>query len=207
MLIGASAIAQSEKFNRIEVGYANSRIATVFGSGVPMHGAGIGFYTVVQSDNRLFIECGLTAAFAACDRSGTQSIDEQETMQHYAMKHLWASIPVNVGYDFQLTDDYAIRPYVGLACNAGIYGHSYNKTMAAMTIMGNDVQMGNKIDSKWYGSDDDTLRRFRLSGQIGLQLRLKDYSIGYQYQGDFTRMDDESKTRIRTSFVSIGRYF
>ena len=180
MLIGASAIAQSETFNRIEVGYANSRTATVFGSGVPMHCAEIGFYTMVQSDNRLFIECGLTAAFAACDRSGTQSIDVQETMQHYAMKHLWTSLPVNVGYSFQLTDDYAIRPYVGLACNAGIYGHSYNKTMAAMTIMGNDVQMGNKIDSKWYGSDDDYLHRFRLSGQIGLQLLLKDYSIGYQ---------------------------
>lgn len=143
MLLAASAIAQSEKSMRVEIGYANTRTATKVGSSVPMHGPEIGvFFDFLANDNHFALEIGVNAAFAACDRSATMtSITptgigdiELTTYQHYAIKHFWAGIPINVGYNFQMCDSYAIRPYLGLAFNAGFYGQTYEKSRADIPL-------------------------------------------------------------------------
>ena len=226
-----AVFAQKRSFFRVEAGYANTRLVTDIENGRPMHGGQISFLSGFQLTDRLYVESGVTAMLAAYDSQesyplvvgvykvqyynfasgyyASETTIWSDVHNHEKKKSMSVGIPVNLGLRIPLAENYTLQPYMGVALNYGVFGkYEYQTIIYSM----DRLQPYRVIEGEenWYtgsGSDYDSCDRLRLSGQAGLQLRWKDWSLSYQYQCDITRMESTLLTRFRTSTASIGYYF
>lgn len=86
------------------------------------------------------------------------------------------AIPVNVGYQFQISDGFALAPYAGL--NVRYY------------LGGKKKRDGG--DAKLFDSDECDWNAFAFGWQIGVKATFSKFSAGLSYGTDFTEMVEDA---------------
>ena len=85
------------------------------------------------------------------------------------------SIPVNVSYKFG-NENFAVSPYVGQAFRFGLsYKYNYGSTETNMY-------------------DDADTNRFQLILNLGVNIHIRQFTLGYRYQLSETKMDKKTDT-------------
>lgn len=122
----------------------------------------------VSSTLPIYVETGLGATFGFGD---------------YDTKFLFASIPVNATYKFEVTDGIKIAPLIGITLQGNIMGE-------------------NEYDD-WF--DDYDAKRFTVGFQVGSNFEFGKFFIGVSYGTAFNEIADETKQK--SVKASLGLVF
>lgn len=112
----------------------------------------------VSSDMPLYIETGLGATYCFGD---------------YGTKFLFASVPVNVTYKFEVAEGIKIAPFLGI------------------TLQGNII--GEDDEYNWF--DDYDAKRFTAGFQIGSNFEFGKFFVGVGYGTAFTDLVEGAKQK------------
>ena len=99
-------------------------------------------------------------------------------------------IPVNIGYHFQISDNFGIGPYLGI--NVRYY------------LSGKADYEG--VDIKLFDSDEGDWNAFAFGWQIGGKAVLKKFLFGISYGIDFTEMAEDAD-KIGSLKITLGYNF
>lgn len=134
---------------------------------ISLNGIGIGFTHSwgISSSAPLYIQSGI----------GFQYAFGSEDEVDYNMYSV--SIPVNLGYQFQISDGFALAPYLGV--NARYY-------------LGGKAKVDD-YEIKLFDSDEGDCNAFAFGWQIGVKALLgKTFAAGISYGTDFTEMVEDA---------------
>lgn len=169
-LISSSTVTykKSEKkgYTRLGVSYNSVK----FGDGDASNGVSLDWAKgiSVSSSVPLFIETGIGATYCFGD---------------YGTKFLYASVPVNVTYKYEMTDGIKIAPFAGI------------------TLQGNII--GEDDESNWF--DDYDAKRFNVGFQVGSNFEFGKFFVGVSYGSAFNDLIEEAKQK--TFKASVGFVF
>jgi len=145
--------------------YVGNETSTTF------HGISVGFSYFIPVLGQLGFDAGVKGQYLFRN--------EEKGSTTYKDNMLSATVPVNVVYDFRVTDGLAIDPFVGL------YGR-YNFSAKNVEETGNtrnSQNMFSKDQAKFFGYD--TYDRFQFGWQAGVNFRISDMvTIGAAYWMD-----------------------
>lgn len=103
------------------------------------------------------------------------------------------SVPVNLGYKMNLTNDIALFPYFGANFKAYIIAKtSYDKSDKKINYFNND-------DTNGYAYE-----RWHVGWHIGADLQLSRFVIGVNYGEDLTRFSPRTDKKMNTFQVRAG---
>lgn len=186
-LIAAMAVASMSAMAqfRAEVGYLSTK-AKVDGSHADdaMKSFKIGGYYMIDdiAIEKSVVEAGLTFAMGSYKEHNTK------------VKYSNFAIPVNAGYKIVISDEFSVRPYVGI-------NFKFNTTYKTKTEEG-----PTKIEIDLLDSDE--AHRFQLGGQLGGVVQWKQFTAGFQHQGDWTSLYDEGdKVTMPNNAFTVGIIF
>ena len=104
-------------------------------------------------------------------------------------------VPVNLTYDFQVSDAVTIAPYGGLTARFNLFGNIKNGDSKSQSI----------FDEKKVGKDY-VAKRFQIGWQIGANVKFNDkWFLGASYGTDFSEI--AKKTKISTASITAGLLF
>lgn len=145
-----------------------------------LNGIAVGFNYAVPISGPLFFDAGLKGQF----------FWKKEKKHGYeATTNLFsASIPVDLVYDWIVSEGFAVDPYVGL------YGR-YNFSATGKLEEDNYSYKVNYFD-KDDMEGDVTMKRFQFGWQVGVNFRISEVlTVGGGYFMDFNEIDEHTKMR------------
>lgn len=125
---------------------------------------------------------------------------ETEGLSTFKDNMFSASIPIDILYDFRVTEGFAIDPYVGL------YGR-YNFSAKNIEEVGggrNTQNLFDKEQARYYGYE--TLDRFQYGWQVGVNFRISNVvTIGGAYWADLNDIGED--TNLHGFNILLGANF
>ena len=224
----SSSSSDGEGYTSIRLHYNNFEIEPKEGSfdAVPSFGISLVKGWAISQDMPLFLEAGVGASYT----SG-ELIKNQYGKSEYSA--ISAEIPVNIGYKFQINDEFAIMPFVGVSARYNITGKTKDKAndgggydydddyyyggyyAKAGYDYGydDDYDYGYGYDDENEGADDDDegadddddVKKFQFGWQIGARAMYNQFSVGVSYGADFNEISDDCKAK--SLIISVGYNF
>lgn len=143
----------------------------------------------ISSNTPLFLEYGVTLTWL----NGSEDDDVEELSRNI----LDISVPVNLAYKVNVSDEFSIVPYIGPSARLNI--------MSKATL--EDSYESVSID--FFDKDDvgkeSVWNRFQIGAQVGIGVSFNNYYFSYQYQWDF--MDLAKKMTMTRNMISVGFNF
>ena len=217
----SSSSSDGEGYTSIRLHYNNFEIEPKNGSydAVPSFGISLVKGWAISQNMPLFLEAGVGASYT----TGELAKDEYGKLEYSAIS---AEIPVNIGYKFQINDDFAIMPFVGVSARYNITGKAEYKV--------NDGDGYDYDDDDYYGGyyakagydygydydydygydyDDDyedegakeDAKKFQFGWQIGARAMYNQFSVGVSYGADFNEIAEDCKAK--SLIISVGYNF
>lgn len=131
----------------------------------------------VSSSTPLFVEAGAALEYRS-DKEGDASINMMSV-----------NIPVNLVYKYNITDDIAIKPLVGIDLR--------------LNVLGNYKEDGEKISI--FKDDFLDYGRFQAGWHLGCGFTYSQFELGITYGQDFNKIDGEG--RLTNTVISLGYNF
>ncbi len=158
--------------------------------------------TGLSSSTPLFLELGLGVSYSSGSDDVTFEFYDYN-YGYYSYKAdltntLWSLyVPINLTYQFNITDKFALAPYIGARLRYNLSGNM-------------ELEIGGKSkDIDWFDEDDmgddNTCNRFQAGYQVGINAIFNKVSIGLEYEGYFTEL--ARKTDISAWSIGIGFHF
>ena len=102
---------------------------------------------------------------------------------------MWSlTVPVSVGYKFDLNEEWSLVPYAGVNVRANILGEA------------DDIDIFDEDEMQGY-----EWKRFQFGAHVGVTANYKNYSIGAKYGFDFNEIAEEAK--CSTIAIALGYNF
>lgn len=183
----SSSSSDGEGYTSIRLHYNNFEIEPKNGSydAIPSFGISLVKGWAISQDMPLFLEAGVGASYT----TGELYKDEDLGLK-WEYSAISAEIPVNIGYKFQINDEFAIMPFVGVSAR-------YNITC--------------KAEGKPYGENaydkkaEDDVKKFQFGWQIGARAMYNQFSVGVSYGADLNEIAKDSKAK--SLIISVGYNF
>lgn len=173
----AGSSSSSEKKNSVYFQYNPSEFS---GDGLDesFNAVALGYSkTFGFAEEALFLEVGGALQYSFYSKSGLK-------INFFSVK-----IPINFGYNWQVTDKVAIAPYVGLTARGNVYGR---------------YEAGGHSDNLFSG--DGAWKRFQIGWQVGTNVKFLDkFYVGCSYGTDFNKIADGIK--VKTTSITAGLMF
>ena len=186
-------------WNRVFIEYNPSKIATDIDGAddLDFKGFSIGYMRGISVTQTLplYVEAGVAFQYR------TYKEDIEDSYYDYTEKINTASlnIPVHLLYRFNVTNDFAIEPFVGLDFRFNISG----KYKIEADGESEDLNLFDKDDMDQIGLD--AFKRFQAGWHIGVNLNYKPVYFGVHYGKDFNEIHDHMK--VATTHITLGFNF
>lgn len=213
----SSSSSDGEGYTSIRLHYNNFEIEPKVGSydAVPSFGISLVKGWAISQDMPLFLEAGVGASYT----TGELYKDEYAKLEYSAIS---AEIPVNIGYKFQINDEFAIMPFVGVSARYNITGKAEVKANDGGGYDDDGDYYGGYYAKAGYdyGYDDDygygyeeyenegaeeDAKKFQFGWQIGARAMYNQFSVGVSYGADFNEIADDCKAK--SLIISVGYNF
>ena len=209
----SSSSSDGEGYTSIRLHYNNFEIEPKEGSfdAVPSFGISLVKGWAISQDMPLFLEAGVGASYT----TGELVKDEYGKYEYSAIS---AEIPVNIGYKFQINDDFAIMPFVGVSARYNITGKTEVKANDGDGYYDDDYHGGYYAKAGYdYGYDDGydddyenegaekDAKKFQFGWQIGARAMYNQFSVGVSYGADFNEIAEDCKAK--SLIISVGYNF
>lgn len=211
MLLTVGATMAQESYTRLQVSYISNSLTNAEFDGEDMV-APKGFVLggvmglPVSDVLPIYLEPGVTLSWSHSAKDlktlGVKVAEEKFTYMNIA-------VPVNGVYKYELNDKVAFSGHAGLNFKVNFMAKEHNKTFDPMS--GKQLT---KDDFSWISKDDmgDRENRaniFQLGGQVGAGVHLGQFYIGWQFQTDFMKfqqddVDGADKHKWHTQYITIG---
>ena len=116
---------------------------------------------------------------------------------HYQINALSFKVPLNLTYNWQVSNVFAIAPYAGLTARINAWGRYKYKD--------DDYYYG-ESKGNLFSSDEGGAKRFQVGWQAGANFKFNKVYIGASYGTDFNKFDD-GDGKIHTTSVTLGFIF
>lgn len=156
----------------------------------------------------MYVETGLNLNFGFAKIYG-----EEEEDYAYFQKYQFAAlaIPVNFAYKFNINDNIAIKPYIGLNFKFNLLG----RTKGEIEIYDEDLEDyfdEEDLESKWgslyskkdMGDKDAVWNRFQMGWHIGADVQFNKFYVGLNYGTDFIPAWKYKKYKVNSGTFNIG---
>lgn len=192
----SSSSSDGEGYTSIRLHYNNFEIEPKNGSfdAVPSFGISLVKGWAISQSMPLFLEAGVGASYT----TGELIKSEYGKLEYSAIS---AEIPVNIGYKFQINDDFAIMPFAGVSARYNITGKAEYK---ANDGDGYDYDYEDYEDYEDEGAEEDA-KKFQFGWQIGARAMYNQFSVGVSYGADFNEITDDCKAK--SLIISVGYNF
>lgn len=183
----------NEAYNRISVSYAMGTLDIERNHNtLDLSGAAINFThgLPLSSDIPLFLEIGGTLSWLQYSESEHGYKDEFTVID--------ASLPVNLTYKINISDEFSIVPFVGPNAR-------FNIVATEKFSEGARSESFSLFDKNDLEYKDDLWNRFQIGGQVGIGFNFNKFYAGYQYQWNLTDLS-KNMTLSRNS-ISVGINF
>lgn len=195
-------VKKTDSYSRIYVGYNPMTVSTDYEGvdDVTLHGVSFGYTRGISLSKSLpmFLEVGGKVAFNFKKDSDDDDYESIETKQ----KALSVSVPVNFTYKLSFGDgNISLSPFFGLTFKGNVLAKeteevTYNHRTEKETYDYFDKDDVGK-DGQW--------KRFQAGWQIGANLDIKQFSLGFHYGSDFNEIC--KKTTTSNWAVTLGYNF
>lgn len=186
-IAAATALLSSEKaqgYDKISLGYDhtkfNTQISGVLGTAhttMGLNGVGVGYRHGFGIANNLFLETGAGIHFL----SGSE--------MQVSTRMIYGQVPVNLVFDFPITEGVSIAPYAGTG------------------LMVNALSQSKTGGSGWvshFDAGDYSYNRFQVGWQTGFLLNYDKYFFGVEYGSDILPVFDKTLVNVRTRINKHG---
>lgn len=186
----SSSSSDGEGYTSIRLHYNNFEIEPKNGSydAVPSFGISLVKGWAISQDMPLFLETGVGASYTT-----GELFKDKDLGLKWEYSAISAEIPVNIGYKFQINDEFAIMPFVGVSARYNITGKAEGKP----------------YDEGGYNNEnakaEDDVKKFQFGWQIGARAMYNQFSVGVSYGADFNEIADDSKAK--SLIISVGYNF
>lgn len=161
----------------------------------------------VAKEMPMFIEFGfnINAAFSS------QEDEKGETITKGQFASL--SIPLNYAYRLDITDNFAIKPFIGLNFKLNILGRQrLDYSDEYMEKYGEYVSSQEGRWSDLYEKDEErngghAWNRFQLGWHIGVDFQFNKFFIGLNYGTDFISAYSYKKNKVNSQTLNLGLGF
>ncbi len=180
----SGAVADTENYNRVSVGYSPINIEKISLTGLSA-GWTRGFN--LMQGQPLFLETGVNVmyGFGKDDIPGYEGYEVDYT-------YLAVNVPVLATWKFALSDQFTLAPYAGV-------------NMRGNLILKAEAD-GEKLD--FFDKPEDggaDAKRFTLGASFGVNVEYNKFALGVGYTTDFTELAKETKVDYLT--ISVGLKF
>ncbi len=207
-----STVAQIEDYNQLGISYVNEAFSYDFPKSygdmdnIGMNGIGVKYIHgfSVSSTLPMYVETGLNFNFCF----GSQDSEDDYDDSQYKYQHAALAVPVNFAYKFNINDNVAIKPYLGLNFKYNVLGRTkYEED--------DDDDYGyydNDSKSKWeslydkkdMGGKDYVWNRFQMGWHIGAELQVNKFFFGLNYGTDFIKAYSYKKMKINSATLNVS---
>lgn len=231
----ASSQAEIKDYNQIGVSYVNESFKFDFPEGddrdnLTGNGFGISYTHGFSVTKKLpiYVETGLRFNFNFASEDNSDKDYGYEAKTKY--QHAALSIPINIAYKFNVTDNFAIKPYLGLNFKFNVimrqkYESSYNQDndhdwddddywdwddySRASSSSEPKAKWKDMFSKKDMDSKDYVWNRFQMGWHVGADFQFSKFYLGVSYGTDFIKAWDWKKYKVNTGTlcVSIGGCF
>lgn len=165
----------------------------------------------------LFVEAGIQLQYRTHLESDNEDFEYGSIDWKTRFNMFSINIPVNLGYKFNINQDFAVMPYFGLDFRFNLMANINNKYKLDLDsefseyedeIEENlDEEMGkiNLFDKDDMGDEDYTWKRFQAGWHIGASVMYKKLTLSVNYGTDFSEI--AKKTKLSTTTLSLGVNF
>lgn len=159
----------------------------------------------------MYIETGLKFNFTLGSVEGEDDEDYTAKYQHAAL-----SVPVNFAWKFNINDNVAIKPYLGLNLKLNVIGrHKWEYTGEEEEDEYDYEDEEEDDESKWaswyskkdMGDKDLVWNRFQLGWHIGADFQFNKFYVGLNYGTDFIPAQKYKKFKVNSATLNIGLGF
>lgn len=208
MLLTVGATMAQESYTRLQVSYITNTLSNIDEDAIAPKGFALGgVLGLPVSDNLpIYLEPGLNISWSHSAKDlkelGCKIAEEKFSYMNVA-------VPVNGVYKFELNDKVAFSGHAGLNFKVNFMAKEHSKTFDP--VSGKETS---KYDCSWISKDDmgDRENRaniFQLGGQVGVGVHLGQTYIGWQFQTDFMKFQQEDvdgadKHKWHTQYITIG---
>lgn len=181
MMLAAMAMLTLTAFAqfRVEAGYMTAKYE-LDGDGIDVTSDAftslkLGAYYMINdiAIEKSVLEAGVTFGMGSLKENGVK------------MKYSNIAVPINAGYKIEITDEFSVRPYVGINLK---FNTSYKEE-----------------DYDFF--DDDDAKRFQFGGQLGGLVQWKQFTAGVQYQSDFSSLHKDYDFKTKNTAITVGMIF
>lgn len=222
----SNVAANTDNYDRITLSYNPQTIIPDYddADNLGLYGISLGYTKGISISKSypLFVEVGarLNYSFKTQDMFEDEDLDsdEEEAMDllfnkhHYTTSYMNIAVPVNLAYKFQVKDNVAITPFVGVTLKGNLLAKvSYD---IELTEEGEDYiddelleeyeDDVNYFDKKDVGKDY-VWNRFQIGWNIGAGVDFNQWYVGFSYGSDF--MEIAKKTKTSNWAISLGYNF
>ncbi len=216
-------------YNQIGISYVNESFNFDFPKDYHMEDIGTNGFGLkyihgfsVSKNLPMFVETGVNFNF---NFGSNESGDEDYTE---TLKFQWASlsVPVNFAYKFNVGENLAIKPYLGLNVKFNVLGRqkkeyggddddwyddddwdywsSYDYDYDYdYDYEGNNDKWANLFDKKDMGGKDQVWNRFQLGWHVGADLQYSKFFVGISYGTDFIKAYKYKKLGVNTGTLNV----
>lgn len=211
----SSTTTEPADYNQVGVSFVNESFSFDYPKDYEMENVGLNGFGLkyihgfsVSKSLPMFLETGLSFNF----NFGSKDIAYEDYDGYYSLKekyqHAALSVPVNFAYKFNINENFAVKPYLGLNFKFNILGRmkyevgedydddDYDYWRSAAGSRGyddwddwDDDEYGDKwtnlYDKKEMG--DAPWNRFQMGWQIGADVQFKKFFLGLEYGTDFIK--------------------
>ena len=180
--LGLAYTAKAQEFEDVNSVYIQYDAVSI--DELDLSGIGVGYTHSwgLSSSAPLYLQAGI----------GFQYAFGSEDDVDYNMYSL--GIPVNLGYQFQISDNFGLAPYLGLNVRYYLGGK------------GEYDFEGYSDDFKLFDSDEADWKAFAFGWQIGVRAVISKVTIGLSYGTDFTEMVEDAD-KLASFKVTLGYNF
>lgn len=191
----------------------------------------------ISQEMPLFLEAGAGISYTSGDIADPESewwdtydTDDTGYGSESTMSSISIEVPVNIGYKFELTDEFSIMPFIGVTARFNIIGKAEFKEWEKIPSVTEFLKEDMGIDSKDpyyddayeiaveayeendYNADgyteetiEDDLKKIQLGWQIGARAMYKQFNFGVNYGADFNEIAEDAKAK--SLVISVGYNF
>ena len=195
---GGGLVKKTDSYSRIYVGYNPMTVSTdyVDVDDVTMHGVSFGYTSGINlvKSQPLFLEVGGKIAFNFKKDTEEGYNDDYE----FNYKTLSLTVPVNLTYKLSFgSGKVSLSPFLGITLKGNLLAKETEE-------YGNEKETYDYFDKDDVGKDGQW-KRFQAGWQIGTNLDVNNFSVGFHYGSDFNEIC--KKTTTSNWAITLGYNF
>jgi len=136
----------------------------------------------ISQDMPLFVETGIGLSWIG-----------DEISEDFSLNFFSVNVPLNLGYQIQISDAASISPYIGIGLRGNVFGN-YKE----------DGKSYDAFDKDEVGKEAQ-LKRFNIGWRVGASVRINNAYIGACYSSDFNDIIKSVKASVPE--LTVGFYF